>query len=79
MATDRRPILQKLLDQIEPDWIVVEPHSAEDIDDLCIFQKTAEDKEARVNLPVHWFDDIRIMPLIERAIRRAIQEAVVVK
>ena len=73
---DRRPIIQKYLDQIEPGSVIVKPMGPEDIDDLCIFQKPAEYKQSTASLPIKWFDDGRY-DLIGREISRAILRSVV--
>ena len=77
MPTDRKPIIQKYADEIEPGWTVVKPQSPGDINDQCVLQKPAEYKVATVNLPVRWFDDqnwIRIKSDIERALKAAVVE-----
>ena len=75
MPTDRRPIIQRYANEIEPGWTVVKPQSPGDIDDQCVLQKSAEYKEATANLPVRWFDDqnwAAIKSEIERALKAAI-------
>ncbi len=77
MPTDRRPIIQKFADDIEPGWIIVIPQSPGEIDDKCVLQKPDEYKVATANLPVRWFDDqnwIRIKSEIERSLKAAVVE-----
>lgn len=66
--------IQHYLNIIDPGWRILKPQTDGDIDDLCIFQKPAEGKEAHANLPRRWFDAGRFLS-IEREIRRAIQAA----
>lgn len=75
MSIDRKPIIQKYADEIEPGWIVVTPQSPGDINEQCVLQKTPDYKQATANLPVRWFDDqnwIRIKSEIERALKAAV-------
>ncbi len=76
MPTDRKPIIQKYADEIEPGWTVVKPQSSGDIDDVCVLQKSSEYKEATANLPVRRFDDTSWM-WIKSEIERALKAAVV--
>ena len=76
--TDRRPVIQKYLDQIEPGWVIVKPAGPGYVDALCVFQKPDTYKEAKANLPVRWFDDDE-QHQIEQAIRWALRSAVVKK
>ncbi len=75
---DRRPIIQRHLNEIEEGWHVVKPAGAGDIDIRCVVQKPSEYKEAYPNLPVRWFDDGKD-ELIKRELRLALSEAVVTK
>ena len=78
MTTERRAMIQNVLDQIEPGWVIYKPAGSGYIDELCIFQKPDEYKEARARLPQRWFDDDE-QHEIEREIRRALSQAVVNK
>ena len=73
--TDRKPIIQRYLDEIESGWHVVKP-VAGNIDTLCVVQKTSEYKEAYPNLPVRWFED-GDEERIKAELRRAMSAAVV--
>lgn len=74
---DKRAILQPILDDIESGWTIVRPSSLnpKDIEIGCFFQKTDENKEARVRIPNAYFQDAdqqhNIKPLVEVAIRNA--------
>ncbi len=76
MTTDRRAMIQKVLDQIEPGWVIWDPVRSGDIEGLCIFQKPDEYKEARAYLPRRWFDDDE-QHQIQLEIQRAVSQAVV--
>ena len=74
---NKRVILQPILDEIESGWTIVMPSqlNPKDIEIGCFFQKTDENKEARVRIPNAYFQDAdqrhNIKPLVEVAIRNA--------
>lgn len=71
---NKRQVLEDILQRIEPGWEIAKlsPLDPTDPDYLCIFQKPAEYKEARVEIPTSWFDDRELLK-IEQSVRAAIR------
>ena len=75
---NKRAILQPILDEIEPDWVIVKPDPLHpgDRSSQCIFQsaKPKDYREAFVDIPDDLFQNGEL-GVIERLVRNAIKNA----
>jgi hypothetical protein len=75
---NKRKILQPILDEIEPDWVIVKPDPLHpgDRSSKCIFQsaKPKDYREAFVHIPDDLFQN-EDLGVIERLVRNAIKNA----
>lgn len=56
-GTDKREVLQSIVDRIDPAWEIIKPapNNPEDPDILCIFRKDWE--RQKVEIPIAWYQD----------------------
>jgi len=76
VSPNKREILQSILDQEEDLWIIIKPSrlNPSDPDELCVFQSPSQYKEAKIEIPISWFEN-RELSKIEQAVKEALQKA----
>ena len=78
MATlsNKRAVLQAILDKEDDLWIIMKPsrNDPADPEDLCIFQSPHRWKEARVEIPMSWVAN-QELDKIQSAVLEALEHA----
>lgn len=74
--TNKRQILQPILDKIEPGWIIKRPSAFNpcDVDYICVFQKPSEYKQAHTDISTKLFEQ-HDLAAIEKLVRKSIKDA----
>jgi hypothetical protein len=76
-TSDKRAILQPILDSIESGWSIYKPpaNNPTDVDELCIFQHLATHRQAEIEIGNDLFQDpgrrAELVGFVRRAIRNA--------
>jgi hypothetical protein len=73
---NKRETLQAIIDEEPEPWIIMKPSRQDptDPEPLCIFENPAEQTQARVEIPLSWFQNrelARIKERIQQSLRHA--------
>jgi hypothetical protein len=73
---NKREMIQAVIDDEQEPWIIMKPSRQDPMDQepLCIFENPAEDTQARVEIPLEWFQN-RQLEKIKQAIQQSLRNA----
>jgi len=74
--SNKREMIQTIIDDEPEPWIIMKPSrkTPADPEPLCIFENPAADTQARVEIPLEWFEQRelgKIKEFIQEGLRRA--------
>ena len=74
---NKREIIQAVIDEEEEPWIIMKPSRQDPTDQeaVCVFENPAEQTQAKVEIPVTWFEN-RELQKIKMAIQQSLRHAV---
>jgi len=73
---NKRAMIQTIIDDEPEPWIIMKPSRQDptDPEPLCIFENPAADIQARVEIPLEWFES-KDLDKIKQSVQKSLQQA----